>query len=131
MRRLLELIYDGKPEAAGDVAASAARTKAEFAKERQLIALPPDAAAVAALAGSYTSPELGALKVDRRGGDVSFSFTTVTSKAATKKNDDGTISFVMTDPTLAYFPIVVGKDGDRRTLIIRDSQHEYKFAEVR
>ncbi|WP_207790280.1 serine hydrolase domain-containing protein [Glacieibacterium frigidum] len=131
MRRLLELIYDGKPEAAGDVAAAAARIKAEFAKERQLIALPPDPAAVAALAGAYTSPELGPLKIEKRGPDVLFSFTTVTSKAATKKNDDGSISFVMTDPTIAYAPVVVAKDGDRRALIIRDGQHEYRFAEVR
>ena len=131
MRRLLELLYDGKPEAAGDVAASAARVKAEFAKERQLITLPPDPAAVAALAAAYTSPELGPLKVEKRGADVFFKLTTVTSQVATKKNDDGTTSFVITDPTIAYFPIVVGKDGDRRALIVRDGQHEYKLAEVR
>ena len=32
MRRLLEILYDGKPEAAGAIAAAAARGQAEIAK---------------------------------------------------------------------------------------------------
>jgi CubicO group peptidase (beta-lactamase class C family) len=65
MRRLLELLYDGKPEAAADVSAAAARIKAEVAKEAQLVSRAADKEAAAALAASYHNPELGPLTVTR------------------------------------------------------------------
>jgi CubicO group peptidase (beta-lactamase class C family) len=49
-RRLLEVLYGGKPEAAAQVAAAAATVKAQAAKARQLLTFPPAPAAVAGLA---------------------------------------------------------------------------------
>jgi hypothetical protein len=49
---------------------------------------------------------------------------------ATRKNDDGTISFVEADPPLAGFEFVRGEKDGKRTLIVRDGQHEYIFAET-
>src|SRR5260370_10359567 len=40
MRRLLEIAFDGKPEAAADVAAPPARHKAHLAQERQRVMAP-------------------------------------------------------------------------------------------
>lgn len=131
MRRLLELLYDGKLEAETDVTVSAARTKAELETERARVSVVPDAAAVAALASEYASPELGPLKVTRDDKGVRFTFRTVSSAVGTRKNDDGTLSFVSIDPTLLFFPLVVGKDGEKPTLRVIDSQHEYKFTAVR
>ncbi|OYQ30103.1 hypothetical protein CHU93_07120 [Sandarakinorhabdus cyanobacteriorum] len=74
MRRLLELLYDGKPEAEAEIKAAAARSKAETTDIRGRITLPADAAAVAALASRYTSAELGSLTVVRNGGRLSFRF---------------------------------------------------------
>jgi CubicO group peptidase (beta-lactamase class C family) len=127
MRRLLELLYDGKPEAAEDVAASAARNRAELADERARVSVIPDAAAVEALASEYASRELGQLKVTHDRNHVSFKFRTLASSMGTRKNDDGTISFVSVDPTLLYFPLVVSTEGGKPALIVRDGQHEYKF----
>jgi CubicO group peptidase (beta-lactamase class C family) len=127
MRRLLELLYDGKPEAAGDVASAAARTKAELAKERERVSVVPDAAAVAKLAKHYSSPDLGPLTVTRSGNGASFAFRTFSSPVGTRKNDDGTMSFVLLDPTFLFFPLVVGNEGTKPALIVRDSQHEFKF----
>ena len=45
------------------------------------------------------------------------------------KNDDGTISFILIDPTVDGFDFVVGERDGKRALIIRDSQHEYTFTE--
>jgi CubicO group peptidase (beta-lactamase class C family) len=132
MRRLLELLYDGKPEAAGDVAAAAARIKAELAAERAKVAIPADPTAVAALAPAYANPELGRIAVTRKPGELPrFQFASFGAPMATRRNDDGTISFVSLEPTTLGFPLVVGTDGGRRTLIVRDSQHEYKFVEDR
>ena len=126
-RRLLELLYDGKPEATSDVAAAAARNKGELATEFARISLVPDRDAVAALAGRYSSPELGSLKVTRHGSDVSFAFRTFTSKMGTRKNDDGTISFVTLDPAFLDTPFVVSRNGGKPSLKLLDNQHDYEF----
>jgi hypothetical protein len=46
---------------------------------------------------------------------------------ATRKNPDGTISFVTIRPGIVGFEFVVGS-GPKPTLIVRDAQHEYAFA---
>jgi CubicO group peptidase (beta-lactamase class C family) len=129
MRRLLELLYDGKPEAAADVSAAAARIKAEVAKEAQLVSRAADKEAAAALAASYHNPELGPLTVTRDGNGTRFAFRTMTTPVGTKKNEDGTTSFVALDPTLLFFPLVAGSKDGKRTLTARDSQHEFVFVE--
>ncbi|WP_324749797.1 serine hydrolase domain-containing protein [Sphingomonas sp. LY54] len=129
MRRLLELLYDGKPEAAGDVSAAAQRLRAEIAKERELVSVVPDSQAAAALASSYVSPDLGRILVKRDGAGVRFDFRTLGSPMGTKRNEDGTISFVGLDPTLLFFPLVAGTKDGKKTLTARDSQHEFVFVE--
>ena len=44
------------------------------------------------------------------------------------KNPDGTISFITTAPGISGFEFVVAA-GAKRTLIVRDAQHEYPFTE--
>ena len=52
------------------------------------------------------------------------------STVASRKNDDGTISFITVDPGAEGFEFVVAdKDGKRR-LVLRDAQHEYTFEEA-
>ncbi len=123
MRRLLELLYDGKPEAAGDVAAAATRIKAEVAKEAELVSKVPDKVTVAALASSYYSPDLGAINVTRASSGTQFAFRTMATPVGTKKNEDGTISFVALDPTLLFFSTGCRQSG-KRTLTARDGQHD-------
>jgi hypothetical protein len=71
------------------------------------------------------------MTIEKRQGEVVFNFTTFSSRMATKKNEDGSTSFICTDPVMAYFPIVVGGDSGKRTLIVRDGRHEYKFVEAK
>ncbi|MFZ4688696.1 MAG: serine hydrolase domain-containing protein [Polymorphobacter sp.] len=130
LRRMLELLYDGKPEAEADLAATVKRLAAERAEFRGKIALPANAAAVKALAASYVSPDLGPLKVERQGDKVSFRFTSMGSEVATRKNLDGTLSFVTVSPGLLGLDLVVGSKDGKRTLVTRDSQHEFVFTET-
>jgi len=130
MRRLLEVLYDGKSEAAGDVAAAAARNQAEIAKARERLVLPPAPAPAAALAAGYTSPELGRITVRRDKGKVVFDFGAWKSEVASRKNDDGTISFITIDPTNDGFEFMVAARSGKRALIIRDGQHEYVYTEA-
>jgi CubicO group peptidase (beta-lactamase class C family) len=130
MRRLLEVLYDGKPEAAGDVAAAAARNQAEIAKERQRLVYPPAPALAADLAGAYVSPELGRITVRREAGHVVFGFGAWRSRVASRRNDDGTISFVTVDPATSGFEFVVATRSGKRALVIRDGQHEYVYTQA-
>ncbi|WP_199193054.1 serine hydrolase domain-containing protein [Allosphingosinicella deserti] len=127
MRRLLELVYDGKPEAVGDVAAAAARIKAEVAKERERLTVPPDPKVIAALAPAYVSPELGRLALTRTADGATLTLAGSPMAIGTRANDDGTTSLVVIDPTFLGFPLVVANEGGKRRLIARDGQHEYVF----
>ena len=129
-RRLLELVFDGKPEAEGDVAAEAAQYKAELAKERERLVVPAAPDLAAKLARKYSSKELGELDLRSENGKTVFDFGEWKSEVASRKNDDGSISFITIDPTNSGFEFVVGEKDGKRTLTIRDGQHEYVFTEA-
>ena len=129
-RRLLELVFDGKPEAEGNVAANAKQYKAHLAKERERLVVPPDTDQVTKLAKKYINKKLGEIDVLGENGQTVFDFGEWKSAVASRKNDDGSISFLTIDPTNSGFEFVVGEKAGKRTLTIRDGQHEYVFTEV-
>jgi hypothetical protein len=129
LRRLLEVLYDGKPEAAADIKAVVTRTRAETAEFRSRLTVPADPAATAALAGRYRNADLGPLTVRRSGDKVTFGFTAWDSEVLTHRNTDATTSFLTVTPGLQGLEFVVGTSGGKRTLTTRDSQHEYVFSE--
>jgi CubicO group peptidase (beta-lactamase class C family) len=130
-RRMLEVVFDGKPEAEKEIEASAARYKAELAKARERLVVPAASDQVAKLAKKYVSKELGDIDVNRANGRTVFDFGEWNSAVASRKNDDGSISFITVDPSVDGFEFVVGENGGKRTLAIRDGQHEYMFIEER
>ena len=126
-RRLLEVLFDGKPEAAENVAKRAERFKQEVAAERQRLVVPADAAVTAQLAGAYTNAELGTITVTHDGPATWFDVGGWKSEVASRKNDDGSMSIVTVSPGLDGFEfVVVDKDG-KAALKFRDAQHEYDF----
>ena len=125
-RRLLEVLFDGKPEAAAQVAASGKAFYEQIAAERKLLTVPADPAESAKLAPRYANAALGEIGVSRPNGATVFDFGEWKSAVASKKNPDGTVSFVTTAPGISGFEFVVGA-GPKPTLITRDAQHEYVF----
>ena len=87
-------------------------------------------AAVAKLAPRYVSTALGELNVVRNGSAALFDVGEWKSRVASRKNDDGTSSFLTIDPTLGGFEFVVADGDGRRRLVVRDAQHEYVFEEA-
>jgi hypothetical protein len=130
LRRWLEILYDGKPQAAGDVAAAAARNQAEIAKERQRLVVPADPTAAEQLATRYTNADLGEITVRHDGTKVVFDFGLWRSPMASRKNDDGTISFITIEPVASGLEFVVAQRGTTRALVTRDGQHEYVYTEA-
>jgi hypothetical protein len=92
--------------------------------------VPADPSSVAALTGRYSSKELGDLRVLSRNGITTFDLGEWKSRLASRKNDDGTTSFITIDPGTDGFEFVVGNRAGKRVLVIRDGQHEYTFTET-
>ena len=128
-RKLLEVLFDGKPEADGQVTAQAKAFYDELAGERKLLTVPADVGAADKLAKSYANDAVGGISLQRRGGRLYFDFGEFTSEMASRVNPDGTTSFITIVPGLTGFEFVAGSRGDRRTLMLRDAQHEYLFQE--
>jgi hypothetical protein len=127
-RKLLEVLFDGKPEADNDLAAAAKAIRERIAAERKLLTVPPDAAEVAKLAPRYANDALGEIAVTK-GEKAVFDFGEFKSEVASRKNPDGTASFLTTIPGFDGLEFVLGKGEAGRTLVFRDAQHEYVFTE--
>jgi hypothetical protein len=112
------------------VASRSAAHKAEIAKDRETLVVPADPSSAAALANRYSSMELGYLTVLRQNGITTFDLGEWKSSVASRKNDDGTTSFITIDPGTDGFEFVVGDRAGKRVLVIRDGQHEYTFTET-
>lgn len=128
-RKLLEVLFDGKPEADTDIATAAKNWSEELAAERKLLVVPADAQEAAKLAPHYANDALGEIAVTRSGAATIVDFGEWKSEVASKKNPDGSVSFVTTVPGMSGLELVVGSANGKRTLVLRDAQHEYVFTE--
>lgn len=130
-RKLLEVVFDGKPEADERLEVSIANRKAEAAKTRELLTLPVPADSIKRLVAVYASPKLGHIKVSKKGGQVRFQFDHWGSEVALRKNEDGTQSYITIDPGIEGVEFVRDDQAAKPTLILRDAQHEYRFVAAR
>jgi hypothetical protein len=127
-RKLLEVLFDGRPEADATAAARAKTYYEQLAAERKLLTVPADASEAGKLAARYHNDALGDIAVVREGSSTVFDFGEWRSDVASRTNPDGSVSFVTSSPGVNGFEFVVGT-GTPRTLIVRDAQHEYVFTE--
>ena len=129
-RKLLEVLFDGRAEADSEVVSRAKAYNEQLAAERKLLTVPADAAEAAKLASRYHNEALGEIVVTRGQGKTVFDFGEWRSEVASRKNPDGTVSFLTTVPGAFGFEFVVGTGAAGRTLVVRDAQHEYVFTET-
>ena len=127
-RKLLEVLFDGRPEADADTAAQGKNFFDELAAERKLLVVPADPAEAGKLAPKYRNAALGEITVRKAGAATVFDFGEWKSEVASRVNPDGSMSFITTAPGYNGFEFVVGTAG-KRTLVLRDAQHEYVFDE--
>jgi hypothetical protein len=112
------------------VDAAATNYRNVIAKERARLTFPATEQEASKLARHYVNAQLGNITVKRSGEHTVFAWDGGESRMATRKNDDGTISFVNADPPLSGFEFVKSERDGKRALIVRDAQHEYVFVEV-
>ena len=125
-RRLLELVYDARPQAANEVAAAAARLKGEIAAERPRLVAPPEPGLTSRLAPRYANAKLGTITVRREGADVVFDFGLWRSRMASQVVD-GRAAFVTIDPADSAFTFVLDENGTPGSLTLHDQQHAYVY----
>jgi CubicO group peptidase (beta-lactamase class C family) len=129
-RKLLEVLFDGRPEAEENVASEARSYLDSIAADRKRLTVPPDPSAAAKLATRYANAALGEIDVRRAGETTVFDLGEWKSEVGTRQDPDGSVSFITTRPGVMGFEFVVGTSvGGKRTLVMRDAQHEYVFAE--
>ncbi len=127
-RKLLEVLFDGEAQADARLQAAARSMHAQIAAERPKLTVPADAAAARTLAPHYHNAALGVIDVTvGTNADSWFDFGEWKSAVASRKNQDGTTSFVTTSPGMDGLEFVVGASGIPPTLTFRDAQHEYVF----
>ena len=127
-RKLLEILFDGHPEADALLSTDAKDFCSSLAADRKLLTIPADTNETAKLAKNYANKSLGEIAVSISGASTIFDFGEWKSEVGTRKNPDGTICFITIAPGVVGSEFVVGS-GTKRTLTIRDAQHEYVFEE--
>jgi CubicO group peptidase (beta-lactamase class C family) len=125
-RKLQEVLFDGRAEADADLAAAAKTFFAQIAADRKTLVVPANAQEAAKLGAHYKNAALGDLAVQRSGPKTLFDFGEWRSEVASRRNPDGTTSFITISPGVSGFEFVVG-GGAKQTLTLRDAQHEYLF----
>lgn len=130
-RRLMEVLYDGKPEAADDIAVVGQRIKAQTAKRRAELTVPGDAKVLGNLAAQYVSPGIGTITISERNGTKWMKAGFIEGPIATEANPDGSMSIVSAAPGAIGLTALVGQADGARTLTVRDAQDEYVYTEVR
>jgi CubicO group peptidase (beta-lactamase class C family) len=132
LRRLMEVVYDGKPEAADEVAAAAARLKLQSKARRAKLTIPGDPAMLAGLAAKYHDSVLGnTITITDKNGAKWIKAGFIEGPVATRKNADNSVSLVSIGPGSIGVDALIGSKHGLRTLTIHDSQHDYVYTEVR
>lgn len=130
-RKVMELLYDARPEADAYVSAEAKRIDEQLATERKTIqrTLPQDRGP----AEHYTHPLLGNITVHRANGATIFDFGSWSTEVGAKADPAamGGYDYVSIAPSeiddLAFIP---GQDASTRTMTLRDDQHVYVYRET-
>lgn len=126
-RKLLEVLFDGKPEADAAISTGAKNYFESIAASRKLLTVPAAPAAAGALAAKYSNAALGTIIVTKKDGAVTFDFGEFKSEVATMTNPDGTTTFVTIATGITGIGFVAGTANGAATLTLRDAQHEYVF----
>lgn len=125
-RKLLEVLYDGKPEAADNVASIAKRTAEAEAKLRADVILPVPGAERTMLVGRYSNAALGPMTIEDKRGRLYMSAVSLASEIGISRNTDGTFSIASISPGLVGDDLLVATKRDGKDVVVlNDGQHEY------
>jgi CubicO group peptidase (beta-lactamase class C family) len=128
-RKLMEILFDGQPEADSMVNAAAASERERRVAWRRGWTYPAKSEDAQVLASRYRNDLLGELRVERSQGHVHIHFAAWGAPVASRTSASGAVEFVFAIPSPPP-AFVAGKSKDGPTLTMRDAQNEYVFTEV-
>jgi CubicO group peptidase (beta-lactamase class C family) len=129
-RRLMEILFDGEPEAAENLVAGIDLQNKARAEDTVLLKPQIDPALVSRILNDYTNPGLGRASVRREGRQVIIDVGEWQSPLAQKTDRDGTTKLVMMGPVFAGFELIPEEKDGRTTLTIQAAQQTYTFEPV-
>ncbi len=145
-RRLVEILFDGRPEAEENLAYSLAQREKQFGKLREEIDFDPQQSWLQSLAGTYAEPSLGRLELrlpstssrtgERTAGGGFTSAPAVVdvgewqSGVAQRTGPDGVKKLILLDPPFAGLELIPGEAHGQRTLELDLAQQRYVFEQA-
>ncbi|MGK3984364.1 serine hydrolase domain-containing protein [Sorangium sp. So ce136] len=129
-RRLLELLFDGKQEAAQNLDFSLERRAEEIAIEVAKLERAPQKEWVDRIATVYQNDVLGKITVAWRGGHALVDTGEWKSGFGVSKESDGTEKLVLIDSPYVGWEFLLAKQGDKRTLTLETAQQKHVFIET-
>lgn len=121
-RRLLELLFDGKEEAATRLDFAVRRNRDAAAQELAKITMAPEPEWSNEFIATYTHTTLGKIVVRSEGKRLVLDAGEWRSDVGRKKEDDGTLALVLLDPPFEGLALRVGPN---RSLVLDAGQAQY------
>jgi CubicO group peptidase (beta-lactamase class C family) len=129
-RRLLEILFDGKPEAKDNVVAGIKLDAEARAEEMKLIG-EADPAWFDTLAGGWSNPGLGRIDLRRDKGGATLDAGEWKGAVGKKTDRDGTIKLITTGVPIVGLELEPREKDGKKVLVLSAGQHEYVFERVK
>ncbi len=125
--RLLELLFDGKPEAEAALAFVVAEEKKAVGQFKEGLAEPEPKEVVQTLLGRYHQAALGDVTLEEKGGALWFDAGEWKSRVAFQKHAGGSKNLVLLDAPVAGLAFERREQNGKPALYLSFQQHEYLF----
>ncbi len=126
-RRMLELLFDGKPQAQEDLAEAMMLRQKTIDDDWKLVQPDPDPAWVKELAGAWTADGLGRIELRTDKGVAILDAGEWKVTFGKKTDRDGTVKLVTTGAPLPGIELIPRDKDGRKVLVLDDGQHSYTF----
>lgn len=126
-RRLMELLFDGKPQAQEITKQNVDLMKSMQHKMLQEVNFSPDALWLSQFIGTYKHDSLGTVTLRKVGNDLVFDTNEWQSTIGQKKEKDGTIKLILTQVPFAGEEVLPQEHDGITQLILETPQQKYVF----
>lgn len=132
-RRLMELLFDGKPEAQELIKFGIQQHEQIFEKMREGLSFIPDLAWIGKIVGTYVNESLGKITLQLSGDKAIIATDEWQSALGQKREKDGMNKIILLDAAIAGLEFIVyenHENNDRTTLTLEMPQQRYIFERV-